>query len=104
MVGLSVYKVNRIMSDPLNIPLIDEDYHVPFRSRFTRWCGRATFHLFGWKMEGEIPKVKKFIITAAPHTSNWDFVFGLAAILAIGIKARWLGKHTIFSRAGKSNI
>jgi 1-acyl-sn-glycerol-3-phosphate acyltransferase len=32
----------------------------------------------------------------APHTSNWDFVVGLAAMLALGLDVRWLGKNTIF--------
>ena len=32
----------------------------------------------------------------APHTSNWDFPLGVAAMFALGIRVRWLGKHTLF--------
>ncbi len=30
------------------------------------------------------------------HTSNWDFIVGMAGKLTIGLYASWLGKHTIF--------
>ncbi len=36
------------------------------------------------------------VVIAAPHTSNWDFVFGIAAMFAIGVRVSWIGKHTIF--------
>jgi 1-acyl-sn-glycerol-3-phosphate acyltransferase len=52
--------------------------------------------LFGWRVEGEIPNVKRLLIIAAPHTSNWDFVFAMAAILGLNLRIRWLGKHTVF--------
>ena len=31
-----------------------------------------------------------------PHTSNWDFVIGIAAVFALGLRVRFLGKHTLF--------
>ena len=37
------------------------------------------------------------MIIAAPHTTNWDFVVGIAAKLALGLQALWLGKHTLFT-------
>jgi 1-acyl-sn-glycerol-3-phosphate acyltransferase len=47
-------------------------------------------------VEGEIPNHRKLVIIAAPHTTNWDFVVGIAAKLALGLQALWLGKHTLF--------
>lgn len=36
------------------------------------------FWLTGWKVQGAFPKdLKKAVIVAAPHTSNWDFPLGL---------------------------
>jgi 1-acyl-sn-glycerol-3-phosphate acyltransferase len=32
----------------------------------------------------------------APHTSNWDFVVGMFAKWALGLRARFLAKHTVF--------
>ncbi len=50
----------------------------------------------GWNVDGEIPNVPKLVIIAAPHTSNWDFVVGVAAKLALDLDVMWLGKHTLF--------
>lgn len=43
-----------------------------------------------------MPDLPKFVIIVAPHTSNWDFLVGLAVKWALGVDARWLGKHTLF--------
>lgn len=81
-------------------PVVSED-QVPLhlranRSRLSCWFGRSVLRLFGWRVEGEIPNVKRLLIIAAPHTSNWDFVFAMAAILGLNLRIRWLGKHTVF--------
>ena len=36
------------------------------------------------------------MIIAAPHTTNWDFVVGMAAKLALGLSVLWLGKDSLF--------
>ena len=52
--------------------------------------------LAGWRIEGDLPTMGKCIIVAAPHTSNWDFVIGMAGVFALGIEFHWMGKHTLF--------
>ena len=52
--------------------------------------------LTGWKFEGAIPDEPKFVMIIAPHTSNWDFIVGLWAYFALGFRASFLGKHTLF--------
>jgi 1-acyl-sn-glycerol-3-phosphate acyltransferase len=42
--------------------------------------------------------VPKIVIIGAPHTSNWDFIGGIGAMLALGLDFGWLGKHTLFRR------
>lgn len=49
-----------------------------------------------WNIEGNLPNVPKLVVIAAPHTSNWDFIVGVAAKLALGLDAMWLGKDTLF--------
>ena len=66
------------------------------RSALTRWFGRTFYRLIGWTLEGKIADVERVLIIAAPHTSNWDFVYGITAVLGINARVRWLGKHTIF--------
>jgi 1-acyl-sn-glycerol-3-phosphate acyltransferase len=52
--------------------------------------------LNGWKFDGGVPDEPKFVIIVAPHTSNWDFIVGVAALFAIGFNISFLGKHTLF--------
>jgi len=60
-----------------------------------RWLALLFFRLAGWKAEGRRPDMAKYVIMAAPHTSNWDFVFTmcLAFILRINpcimMKGEW---------------
>ncbi len=80
----------------MQVPTIGE--HVPARgNRCTRWLGIAGLQLVGWRVQGEIPNLPKFVIIAAPHTSNWDFPLGICAMYAIGFRIYWMGKHTLFS-------
>lgn len=66
-------------------------------NRFSRWIGRLGLRVLGgWKVVGEMPDIKKAIVPVAPHTSNWDFFVGVFAMLALGLKLSFLGKHQIF--------
>lgn len=57
---------------------------------------RRLLGLAGWRVEGEFPDSPKFVLVVAPHTSNWDFVIGILAMFAVGLRASWLGKHSVF--------
>jgi 1-acyl-sn-glycerol-3-phosphate acyltransferase len=50
----------------------------------------------GWRVEGTMPDVPKLVIIAAPHSSNWDFVVGIAAKLALRLQVLWFGKDSLF--------
>lgn len=52
--------------------------------------------ILGWRMAEPGPQVRKAILTGAPHTSNWDFMYMLLAILIWRLDMRWIGKHTLF--------
>ena len=52
--------------------------------------------LFGWRIEGAFPDWPKIVVIVAPHTSNWDFALGIVGMFAVGLRASWLGKHTVF--------
>ena len=62
----------------------------------SRMLARRLLGLTGWRVDGEFPDCPKFVVIVAPHTSNWDFVVGIVAMFATGLRASWLGKHTIF--------
>jgi 1-acyl-sn-glycerol-3-phosphate acyltransferase len=57
---------------------------------------KMLFKLIGWKMVGDFPAIDKYVLIAAPHTSNWDFPIGLAICFIGGKKVYWMGKHTLF--------
>ena len=62
----------------------------------SRLLGRSLLRAARWRIEGELPDRPKLVLIAAPHTSNWDFVLGIAAAFALGLRVRFLGKHTLF--------
>lgn len=68
------------------------------RGPFWRLLGRAYLKASGWRVEGVFPETGKAVIIVAPHTSNWDFLAGMSVVLALDLRASWLGKHTIFKR------
>lgn len=63
---------------------------------FLRWFGRTYIKLSGWTLDPAVPTVKKGVLVAAPHTSNWDLSFMLAAAWALGIRVSWAGKSDLF--------
>ena len=56
----------------------------------------AILKIMGWKIVGDIPSVKKYVIILAPHTSNWDFIIGRCFGYILGIEAKFLGKSQLF--------
>ena len=61
-------------------------------SRLSMWI----LNKLGWKLHAEYPDVKKYVLIAAPHTSNWDFPLGILAAEALKLDVHWMGKHTLF--------
>ena len=56
----------------------------------------ALYRLAGWKVEGEAPPTGKFVVIAAPHTSNWDLPFMLGVAYKLRIELKWMGKDSLF--------
>ena len=61
-----------------------------------RAFGAAMLRLLRWRVSGEVPDLPKFVIAVAPHTSNWDFVVGMAVMFALDLRLTFIGKHTLF--------
>jgi 1-acyl-sn-glycerol-3-phosphate acyltransferase len=59
---------------------------------------RILFAAFGWKINGNFPHhLPKYIIAVAPHTSNWDFIVGLAGRSVMKLeRIKFLGKSQLF--------
>jgi len=61
------------------------------------WSVSVVFlKLTGWKVAGERPEPLKYVLIAAPHTTNWDFPVALAICFALRINIYWMAKDTLF--------
>ncbi len=61
-----------------------------------KFIGRAVLRVTRWRAEGSAPSEPKYVLIAAPHTSNWDLLYLLALSFALGVKVSWLGKDSLF--------
>lgn len=57
---------------------------------------RAVLRLAGWRVVFDGMPAAQGVAIAYPHTSNWDFVFGILAKWAIGLPATFWGKESLF--------
>ena len=66
------------------------------RSAILHLIAKTFLNFTGWKIVGKLPNEKRIVVVCAPHTSNWDFIFGMILVLAIDIKVKFLAKKSIF--------
>jgi 1-acyl-sn-glycerol-3-phosphate acyltransferase len=62
----------------------------------SRWFGRSVLRLGGWTIQGDWPDLPRLVAIAAPHSSGWDAVWGLAAKLAMGVEITFIAKAELF--------
>jgi 1-acyl-sn-glycerol-3-phosphate acyltransferase len=60
--------------------------------RFIIWYYRQQ----GWTEINSVPEIRRCVVIAVPHTSNWDFVFIMGAKQALNIPLSFVGKATLF--------
>jgi 1-acyl-sn-glycerol-3-phosphate acyltransferase len=48
--------------------------------------------LSGWRFEGSLPRERKYVCIAYPHTSNVDGTLLIAFATSLGLRARWMIK------------
>ncbi len=65
-------------------------------SRMTRAALLAFYRQQGWRAEGTPPPGGRYVIIAAPHTSNWDFVYFLGLTEELGIEPHFMAKASLF--------
>lgn len=65
-------------------------------ARFVRAAMLWFYRRQGWTAVGEVPEPRRFIIIAAPHTSNWDFLYYLGLTADKDIRPHFMGKLSLF--------
>ena len=71
-------------------------FDIPILRNLLQVLSIVVLRSLGWRRSGQLPKIPKFVVIAAPHTSNWDFPIGLAIVFAFKMKMNWLGKDSLF--------
>jgi 1-acyl-sn-glycerol-3-phosphate acyltransferase len=49
-----------------------------------------------WTVVNSNPDLQKAVIIAAPHTSNWDFIFYLGGVTELALPQAFVGKKSLF--------
>jgi len=65
-------------------------------SSFMHGLATLIFRLTGWRTEGAVPQPSRFVLIAAPHTSNWDAFIMLTAAYIFRVKLAWFIKDAAF--------
>ena len=68
------------------------------RPKILKFIGSILMKITGWKWRGHFPKDERGGLVIGPHTSNWDFVVAMFALLSLDIHIHWIGKHSIFKK------
>jgi 1-acyl-sn-glycerol-3-phosphate acyltransferase len=59
-----------------------------------RFISKFIYKISGWKVVGEYPSdIKKAVLIAAPHTSNWDFLYSRAGLFLMGAPVKFIIKQ-----------
>jgi len=81
--------MRRVLSLPPNAP----------HSQSGKWVQHLAVLILkmgGWKMAGEWPNIPKMVMIAAPHSSGWDAVWGMAVKAAMAVDIVFIGKAELF--------
>jgi 1-acyl-sn-glycerol-3-phosphate acyltransferase len=65
-------------------------------ARSIKAAALAWFRFRGWRVEGTAPSPRKFVVIAAPHTSNWDFVYFLGGADGLNLELSFMAKDSLF--------
>jgi len=75
-------------------------FETPVVNTVMRALSCGGLKLLGWKTEGmtaqAIAAYPKFVLIAAPHTSNWDFPITLMVCFELRLKVYWMAKASLF--------
>jgi len=86
------FVVNQQGSGSMHYTIFD----TPVINVLMHWLARSMLWLTGWRIVGGVPAAPKYVLIAAPHTSNWDFPVALMVCFALRLRVYWMGKASLF--------
>ena len=76
-------------------------FDTPVVNPLMRAFSRVTLRAMGWRTEGitpdQIEAYPKYVLIAAPHTSNWDFPITLMVCFVLRLRVYWMAKSSMFA-------
>ncbi len=76
-------------------------FDTPVVNTAMRALSRLVLRLMGWRTGGmtpsEIAAHPKYVLIAAPHTSNWDFPVTLMVAFVLRLRVYWMAKASLFA-------
>ncbi|MEM9175959.1 MAG: 1-acyl-sn-glycerol-3-phosphate acyltransferase [Myxococcota bacterium] len=61
-----------------------------------KFLARLVIGATGWKPEGARPAPDQYVLIAAPHTTNWDFLYLIAFAWYFEMQISFMAKHSLF--------
>lgn len=71
-------------------------FDTPILTRILKGLSICILRICGWRREGRLPSIPKYVMIVAPHTSNWDMFVGMMIALSFVLKLNWLAKRSLF--------
>ena len=71
-------------------------FNTPVLSTVFHYLALFIMRLAGWRVEGTLPDIPKFVLIGAPHTSNRDFLLFLGLIFSLRANVHFMGKAELF--------
>ena len=76
-------------------------FETPLINTLMRGLSRLLLRASGWRTQGmtpaEIAGYPKYVLIAAPHTSNWDAPITLMVCFQLQLKVYWMAKASLFA-------
>jgi 1-acyl-sn-glycerol-3-phosphate acyltransferase len=70
-------------------------YHTPVISHAMHYIARGILSVLGWTVQANPQDVPKYVVIAAPHTSNWDFFYTMLLAFALKLQVYAMGKKSL---------
>jgi 1-acyl-sn-glycerol-3-phosphate acyltransferase len=73
-------------------------FNTPIVSGTFHYLTLFFMRVAGWRVDGTLPDLPKYVLIGAPHTSSWDFVLFLGIIFTLRANVRFMGKAELFRK------
>lgn len=70
-------------------------FHTPVISHAMHYIARGVLFVLAWTVQANPQDVPKYVVIAAPHTSNWDFFYTMLLAFALKLKVYAMGKKSL---------